>query len=75
MELPTLAKWLIGMGAALVLIGVVVYAASMLHVPLGRLPGDLRVERPGLRLYVPITTSILVSVVLSLLLYLLSRLR
>jgi hypothetical protein len=42
---------------------------------LGRLPGDVRVERPGFRLYVPITTSLLLSAVLSLLLYVASRMR
>lgn len=42
---------------------------------LGRLPGDLRFERDGLRVYVPITSSILVSAALTLAVWLLSRLR
>ena len=42
---------------------------------LGRLPGDIRVERPGFRLFVPITTSLLLSVLLSLVMYLVSKLR
>ena len=42
---------------------------------LGRLPGDLRVERPGFSLYVPITTCILLSAAASLVLYLIQRLR
>ncbi len=75
MELQSLAKVLIAMGTLLLIMGVVVYAASMLNVPFGKLPGDIRIEKPGFRLYVPVTTSILVSIVLSLLLYLLSRLR
>lgn len=37
---------------------------------LGRLPGDIRIERPGLSLFFPITTSILVSIVVSLVMYL-----
>lgn len=37
---------------------------------LGRLPGDIRIERPGLSLFFPITTSILVSIVVSLAMYL-----
>lgn len=32
---------------------------------LGRLPGDVRIERPGFRMYVPITTMILVSLLLT----------
>lgn len=37
---------------------------------LGRLPGDIVIQRPGLRLYLPITTSLLISAVVSLLLWL-----
>jgi hypothetical protein len=36
---------------------------------LGRLPGDIVIERDGFRLYIPITTSIIVSVVLSLIIW------
>ncbi len=36
-------------------------------IPLGRLPGDLVIDRPGLKIYLPITTMIIVSLVLSLL--------
>jgi hypothetical protein len=61
--------------------GLVLLAAGLLlylvpHVPwLGRLPGDIRVERPGFRFYAPLTTSILISVVLSLALWLAARWR
>jgi hypothetical protein len=40
---------------------------------LGRLPGDIMVERENFRLYFPITTSILISVVLSLIFWFLNR--
>jgi hypothetical protein len=40
---------------------------------LGRLPGDLRVDRPGFTLFAPFTTMLIVSVVLSLLIWLLRR--
>jgi len=42
-------------------------------LPLGRLPGDLVVDRPGFRFFAPFTTMIVVSVVLSLILWLLRR--
>jgi hypothetical protein len=42
-------------------------------IPLGRLPGDIVIDRPGLRIYLPLTTAILVSVILSLVLWLLRR--
>jgi hypothetical protein len=40
---------------------------------LGRLPGDLRIEREGFSFYFPITTSLIVSIVLSLLLWFFRR--
>jgi hypothetical protein len=40
---------------------------------LGRLPGDLRIERPGFTFYFPITTCLLLSAVITLVSYLLSR--
>ena len=61
-------------GLVLLAVGVVLYLAP--HVPwLGRLPGDIRVERPNFRFYAPVTTSIVISVVLSLVLWLVGRLR
>jgi hypothetical protein len=43
------------------------------RLPLGRLPGDLLIDRPGLRVYVPITTMLIVSLVVSAVLWLLRR--
>ncbi|WP_369601306.1 DUF2905 domain-containing protein [Hahella sp. SMD15-11] len=40
------------------------------HLPLGRLPGDIVIERPGFRFYMPITTMLLISLVLSAVLWL-----
>ncbi len=41
--------------------------------PLGRLPGDIVIEKPGMKLYIPITSAVLVSVVLSVLAHLFRR--
>ena len=60
----------------LVLIGVVIAAIGvviMLGVPIGRLPGDIYVRRGTFSFYVPITSSILVSIVLTVLLALFRR--
>ena len=62
------------LGAVLLVVGLAVHLAPGLPW-LGRLPGDVRIERPGLRIYVPVTTSIAISLVASLLLALLARLR
>lgn len=61
----TMSKWLIALGALLILIGLAWPWLSKLG--LGHLPGDIHIEREGYRFYFPITTSIVVSIVLSLL--------
>lgn len=67
------AKYLIFLGLALVVIGVIWYfLGHRLHF-LGRLPGDIRVERENFRFYAPITTMILVSLLLSGLLTLIKK--
>lgn len=72
--LQSLGKSLVLLGAGLAALGLLlILAAKVPH--LGRLPGDIAIERPGLRLYFPLTTSIIVSVVLSLLVAFLRRRR
>ncbi len=64
------------MGPTLVVVGLAVAAVGgliWLGLPLGRLPGDLAIERDGFRLYVPITTSLLASAALMLVSWLLRR--
>jgi hypothetical protein len=66
-----LARWLIILGVVLVLAGL--FSPWLARLGLGRLPGDIVVERDDFRLYVPITTSLLISIVLSLILWLINR--
>jgi hypothetical protein len=65
------ARWLIILGAVLIVVGLL--WPWLARLGLGRLPGDIVVEREGFTLYLPITTSILISVALSLILWLLNR--
>ncbi len=74
MDMQQFGKILISLGLFLVLIGVVLYFARSFPF-LGRLPGDIRIEKPNFVFYFPITTSILISLILSLVLYLISRFR
>ena len=67
-----MAKVLILTGVALVLIGLIMVAAQ--RFGLARLPGDIVIERDGFTLYIPLATSMLVSVILTLLLWLLGPL-
>lgn len=63
------------MRRALVIIGIVCILVGLFwpwlsKLPLGRLPGDIVVDRPGFKLYFPITTMILLSALISLILWL-----
>lgn len=74
--MDTLAKILIVLGITLVAAGVLLYLGGKVgFLGLGRLPGDIRVERDNFSFYFPVTTSILISVVLSAIVYLFSRFR
>jgi hypothetical protein len=64
------------MGRFLLVVGLVLVGAGLLislGVPIGRLPGDLSIRRGNVAFYVPLTTSILASIILTLLLMLLGR--
>jgi NAD/NADP transhydrogenase beta subunit len=62
---------LITLGVGLILIGLLLWSGSLAWF--GRLPGDIRIERETVRVYVPIVSMLLVSVVVSLVLYLVRR--
>ena len=64
-------KALIILGAAIMLVGLLWPLLSKL--PLGQLPGDFVIDRPGFRFYFPLTTMLIVSAVLSLMLYFLKK--
>jgi len=64
-----------GMQKTLIILGLIILAAGIAwpwlsRLPLGRLPGDIVINRPGLKVYIPVTTMILVSAVISLVLWL-----
>ncbi len=64
-------RWLITLGIVLLVAGLL--WPFLQRIGLGRLPGDIVIERGNFRLYLPLGTSVLVSLVLSLLLWLLNR--
>jgi hypothetical protein len=68
-----MARWLIIIGAVLIVVGVVLQFAPWLLSWFGRLPGDIRVETGNTRVFIPVTSMIILSVLLSLLLNLLNR--
>jgi len=73
-DLSALGKWIGIVGLALLVLGGGLWLLGRAGLPLGRLPGDLHLERGGLSCYVPMTTMILVSLVLTVLLNIIARL-
>ena len=66
-----MTRWLIILGVVLILAGLL--WPWLAKLGLGRLPGDIAIERENFRLYFPITTSILISLAVSLIPWLLNR--
>jgi len=70
-----LGKALVFLGALLVVAGVLTMLLGRTHLPLGRLPGDFFYRGKNTTVYFPLATSVVVSVVLSIVLYRVSRWR
>jgi hypothetical protein len=72
--MESIARYLMIGGLILFLLGGGLYLATKFGIPLGRLPGDIRIEGENGSFYFPVTTSILVSVVLTIVLNLIVKL-
>ncbi len=70
-----LGKALLGLGLLLAFVGAILLVAAKMGLPLGRLPGDIAYKGKNVSVYFPLGTSILISVVLTVIFYLLSRFR
>lgn len=68
-----MAKWLMAAGVLLVLLGVALHYAPGLLNWFGKLPGDIRIESERSRTFIPITSMIILSVVLTILVNLFRR--
>jgi len=73
--MPDLGRIFISLGLLLVIVGVVILGLNRLHLPLGRLPGDFNWRGKGWSVSFPLATSILLSVLLTVLLWAIGRLR
>ena len=67
-----MGKTLIFFGAVLILIGILFILAGKIHW-IGRLPGDVFIQKKTITLFFPITTSILISIILSVIVYFLNK--
>ena len=72
--MESIARTLMIGGVIIFLVGGGIFLVSKFGIPLGRLPGDIRIEGENGSFYFPITSSILVSVVLTILLNVIMRL-
>lgn len=74
MDLSSLGKVLVTIGLILAAMGGLVWLIGRTGLPLGRLPGDINIRRPGFALYFPLTTMLLVSLLLTVALNIILRL-
>jgi hypothetical protein len=70
-----LGRLLVGFGLVMLVAGLILIAFGRAHIPLGRLPGDIVYRGKSTTVYFPMVTSLLLSVVLSLVFYLINRFR
>jgi hypothetical protein len=60
-----MARWLIVAGIILIAVGVLIYFAPNFFSWFGKLPGDINIEKENSRIFIPITSMILISIVLT----------
>jgi hypothetical protein len=70
-----LGRILVFVGVLLLALGLVLILAGKINLPIGRLPGDIVVRGKNSTFYFPLMTSIVLSILLSLVLYIVSRMR
>ena len=71
--MENLGKMLVSLGALLIVVGLILWLAADKPSWFGRLPGDIHIERPGFQLYAPLMTSVLLSIGLTLALWLVNK--
>jgi len=73
MDLASIGKWLLGIGLGLAVLGAALWLAGEFGLPIGRLPGDIRLEGRGWSVYFPVATCIVISLVLTIVVNVLAR--
>jgi len=66
-------KWVIGIGVIIILVGIIIYFFHDKLGWIGRLPGDIRIEKENFKFYFPITTMILISLFGTLIIWLIRK--
>ena len=68
-----MAKWIMVLGAILLVVGAILHFAPWLLNWFGKLPGDIRIESGRGKIFIPVTSMVIVSIVLTILLNLFKR--
>jgi Protein of unknown function (DUF2905) len=71
--MESIGKLLVGVGVVILILGIVLWLFGDKLGWVGNLPGDIKIERPGFSLYLPITTMLLFSFAFSSIMWLVSR--
>ncbi len=72
-DLTSLARWLVVFGLVLAAVGGLIWLVGRTGLPIGRLPGDIRIQTGSITCLIPLATSIVISLVLTLALNLVAR--
>lgn len=72
-DLSSIGRWIMMIGLGFVVIGALIWVVGRSGIPLGRLPGDIRIERGNFSCFIPIATSLILSLLLTLILNLILR--
>lgn len=68
-----MARWIMIAGAVLLILGAILHVAPWLLNWFGKLPGDIRIETERVRVFIPITSMIIVSIVLTIIINIFKR--
>jgi len=68
-----MVRWIITAGIILIIMGIILHFAPWFINWFGKLPGDIRIETERSKIFIPITSMILLSIILTLLIHLLKR--
>jgi hypothetical protein len=71
--LPSLTRIFLIIGIIFIILAGIVYVASRINLPLGKLPGDIMIQGKNITCFIPLATSILLSIILSVILTIISR--
>ena len=74
MDLSQIGRWAVFAGLGLAALGGLLWLAGRAGLPLGRLPGDIRIERGGFSCFIPLASSIVISLLLTVALNVIVRL-